>query len=944
MHQIPKRPRRTTIIVFKIAISVFVFLLLTPSLAYTAGFTIGSGCYLALNDGSLDVDGDVGVTGTLTVGSGSINLTGNWSNSGTFTAGTGTVTFNGTDQTISGATTFYNLTKTVTSAATLTFQNGSANKTTITNTLTLQGADGQLLSLRSNTAGSQWEIDPQGTRTIGYLDVKDSNNVAAANINAVDNNCTDSGNNTKWSFSSLTSGTFYVDIANGDDANDGSAAHPWKTLHYAIDRINGGTTGTYILIMAAGTYNLGNGETDTAITLSQSNVTIIGEGDAAIGASNPTAVFDGSGAGTWTTCITVASANATIKNLSIENFSYGIHISGGSGNEVLDCKLHNNTRGIEISSSSDCNVKNCEIYNNTDGLYIYSSTGEMYYNIIRDNTGMGIAAYNCSPQIKRNKIYDNNTGIRVEAGSSNTTSPAIENNSIYETISGRMDSGIVVYGSGGTVNPTIYHNSIDGGSGDGIAVVLYQNPPPAPVIKYNVITRCDRYGIDVTPCVTCTIDYNDVWQNGGGNYEGVTSGCNASANDISEDPKNGQAGPLASDSPCIDTIPTNLDPADPVTIDYLGYKRPKGSGFDMGAYEYVATQSDPKILPGGAGVETDYRIFTIPLDIGTGLDMRNIMEGTLGSYDPFHWRVFARTASGDIEMNTQAFESLDIKPGMGFWLITLYTNTINFQGTLSPDGIYYKMELAPGWRLFAIPWPSTNINLGKIYVSDGVNQYPITDASNTLTEKYIWDYTGTGSTGYTVRSTTDFPLAAGTGYFIKVLGTKNIILSIPPNNVSDPPNSNSVSSLPAMSYGFPESVSFPDDLEPPPLPGDSYGPVPDIKANGKSGPVIVSKETPVSITVSLDPGDQVDENADWWIVAHTPFAWPLDWYSYVYPEGWRPGIYPCVQTPLFQVPPSFEVLNMVLPTGDYKFYFAVDENADGILDETWLDSVNIRVE
>lgn len=70
----------------------------------------------------------------------------------------------------------------------------------------------------------------------------------------------------------------------------------------------------------------------------------------------------------------------------------------------------------------------------------------------------------------------------------------------------------------------------------------------------------------------------------------------------------------------------------------------------------------------------------------------------------------------------------------------------------------------------------------------------------------------------------------------------------------------------------------------------------------------------------------------------------LDWYSYVYPEGWRPGIYPCVQTPLFQVPPSFEVLDMVLPRGGYKFYFAVDENADGIVDETWVDSVEVRVE
>jgi hypothetical protein len=379
-------------------------------------------------------------------------------------------------------------------------------------------------------------------------------------------------------------------------------------------------------------------------------------------------------------------------------------------------------------------------------------------------------------------------------------------------------------------------------------------------------------------------------------------------------------------------------------MDYLGYKRPKGSGFDMGAYEFIAAQTYTDTLPGGTGAETDYRIFAIPLDVGTGLDMRNTLEGTLGSYNPATWRIFARTTSGDIEMNTQAFASLDTKPGMGFWGITVLTNSVNFTGTLAPDAIYYKTKLEPGWHLFATPWPGTSIQLGKIYVTDGVNQYEITNASNTLTQQYIWDYTGTGSTGYTMRNTSDFALATGTGYYIKVLGTANVILSIPPNNTSDPPGNNAASNALAMGCGSPEAVGSNDDSEPPPLPGGSYGPVPDIMANDKSEPETVSRGTPISITVSLDPGDQAGVNADWWIVARTPFAAPLNWYSYVYPEGWRPGIYPCVQTPLFQVSQSFEVLNMTLPSGDYTFYFAVDGNMDGGPDSTWQDTVEVKVE
>jgi hypothetical protein len=307
--------------------------------------------------------------------------------------------------------------------------------------------------------------------------------------------------------------------------------------------------------------------------------------------------------------------------------------------------------------------------------------------------------------------------------------------------------------------------------------------------------------------------------------------------------------------------------------------------------------------------------------------------------------VFGKTTSGDVEMNTQGFTSLDIKPGMGFWLITVYTNTINFQGTLAPDAIYYEIELAPGWHLIAVPWPGTSIQLGKIYVTDGVNQYTITDASNTLTQKYIWDYTGTGpSSGYVERSTSDFSLVAGTGYFIKILGSSNITLYIPPNNSSNPPNNNSASTLHAVSYESLDSVRLPDDSEPPPLPSGSYGPMPNIRANGESGPLTVSRGTPVSVKVSLDPGNRPIETADWWVTAHTPFLPPNNWYSYVYPDGWKPGIHVCVQTLPFQVPPSFEVLNMALPRGEYTFYFALDENADGTVDETWVDSVEVRVE
>jgi hypothetical protein len=35
---------------------------------------------------------------------------------------------------------------------------------------------------------------------------------------------------------------------------------------------------------------------------------------------------------------------------------------------------------------------------------------------------------------------------------------------------------------------------------------------------------------------------------------------------------------------------------------------------------------------------------------------------------------------------------------------------------------------------------------------------------------------------------------------------------------------------------------------------------------------------------------------------------------------------------------------MNLPAGQYTFYFAVDGNADGKRDATWMDSVDVKVE
>ncbi len=118
----------------------------------------------------------------------------------------------------------------------------------------------------------------------------------------------------------------------------------------------------------------------------------------------------------------------------------------------------------------------------------------------------------------------------------------------------------------------------------------------------------------------------------------------------------------------------------------------------------------------------------------------------------------------------------------------------------------------------------------------------------------------------------------------------------------------------------------------------SKSPITTILANNSSQSLDITDNTPVSVTAALDPGGLSGQNADWWIVAST--SWGL--YSLT-PSGWVPGISVLAQYPLVSVSPV-EIFNGLLPDGDYVFYFGVDTNPDGIIDEPlYYDGVQVHV-
>lgn len=180
-------------------ITVFTLLIInliafTTSL-YAAGIVNDADNTINIDDATLNIDGDVENAGTLNTGTGLISLDGNWTSTGTFNGGSsGAVVFTGTaDSIIFGPNTFTNFTTTQ-AGKVLSFEAGK--KQTVVGTLTLTGSSGNLILLRSTVAGTQWSVDPQGTRNISFVDVKDSNNVNTTIIDP--SNSVDNGNNTNW--------------------------------------------------------------------------------------------------------------------------------------------------------------------------------------------------------------------------------------------------------------------------------------------------------------------------------------------------------------------------------------------------------------------------------------------------------------------------------------------------------------------------------------------------------------------------------------------------------------------------------------------------------------------------------------------------------------------------------------------------------------------------
>jgi len=180
----------------------------TPASA--SGLSVGAGSTVQLGDALLALgcnDLHIEPAGMLQAQASTIQLAGNWDNRGTFDPGTGTVRVEDGCSVpemsdVGGSNTFFDLVVTTSTGKKVRFQAGGTQ--TILDHLTLMGAPGNLLMIRSTMPGEQafLNLAQTGSQQIDYVDVADNGATGRllAPGPAATHHSIDSGNTTGWFF------------------------------------------------------------------------------------------------------------------------------------------------------------------------------------------------------------------------------------------------------------------------------------------------------------------------------------------------------------------------------------------------------------------------------------------------------------------------------------------------------------------------------------------------------------------------------------------------------------------------------------------------------------------------------------------------------------------------------------------------------------------------
>jgi hypothetical protein len=358
-------------------------------------------------------------------------------------------------------------------------------------------------------------------------------------------------------------GNNYYVSTTGNDANDGSSAHPWATINHADSVVAAGDTvhvlaGTYYQNPSTGANGSSTGQI-TYISDTQWGAVIVGNGDSVWLATGSYVTIEGFE-------ITSSSADTRL----------GILFYGSHG-KILGNKVHDiqAVTGLTGNGGAGISPNNNGAGSSADYTEV---SGNLVYNIAQSDHTVYVHA-----------IYLNGT-----------VSNTVSNNLIYQCSGWGIEQGHPGIGSSTIVNNTIFAcgGGIMIGSG-GYGYPSSNNYVANNILVYNVGASGHGNGIEEC-CAASDIGTNNtytnnlVYQNSPQNYSFYTG---VAVNSITADPKfvnyksDGSGNyQLQSSSPAVNGGTNQNAP----TIDLQGGVRPINNNWSMGAYEYG---SSPGIWP-----------------------------------------------------------------------------------------------------------------------------------------------------------------------------------------------------------------------------------------------------------------------------------------------------------------------------------------------------------
>ncbi|MHC4148541.1 MAG: right-handed parallel beta-helix repeat-containing protein, partial [Planctomycetota bacterium] len=154
----------------------------------------------------------------------------------------------------------------------------------------------------------------------------------------------------------------------------------------------------------------------------------------------------------------------TVRNLTVQGFTYGLYVFDATGNSLLDNICSNNYSGSFLRYSTDNTLTASTFSNNYSGIYLYNSSSNTLTGNASSNNNIGIYLYyNCNNNtLTGNTINSNSTdGIYLYN--------SIGNNLSANTSTWNSNYGIYLYNSG---TNTLTDNTF---SNNNIGVYLYYN-------------------------------------------------------------------------------------------------------------------------------------------------------------------------------------------------------------------------------------------------------------------------------------------------------------------------------------------------------------------------------------------------------------------------------------------------------------------------------------